>query len=73
MNAASVQCSGAKGASSRISSSDTNPTFYIWIDGKLRHCLPAPDIDAAITWADEQYPYARQREIYRSFRLGRQQ
>jgi hypothetical protein len=55
-----------------MNSSDT-PTFYVWIDGTLRHCLPAPDISAAITWADEHYPYARQREIYRSFRLGRAQ
>ena len=73
MNATLVKSSGPGEAKGRVNSSETDPVFYVWIDGKLRHCLPAPDISAAITWADEQYPYARQREIYRSFRLGRQQ
>ena len=56
-----------------MKASGTNPTFYIWIDGTLRHCVPAADIGAAIRWADERYPYARQREIYRSFKPGRPQ
>lgn len=48
----------------------THPTFYVWINGKLKHLLPAPDITAALSWADEQYPYAREREIYRCWQLA---
>ncbi len=46
------------------------PTFYVWINGKLKHLLPAPDITAALLWADEQYPYASEREIYRCWQLA---
>jgi hypothetical protein len=49
---------------------EEQPTFYVWINGKLRHLLPAPDISAALAWVDEQYPYAREREIYRCWRLA---
>jgi len=73
MNTTPARYSGPPRANSRANSPEASPTFYVWIDGTLRHCLPAPDIGAAITWADEQYPYARQREIYRSFRPRRKQ
>ena len=54
----------------RAAKTEKNPTFYVWINGKLKHLLAAPDITAALSWADEQYPYAREREIYRCWRLA---
>lgn len=57
-------------AKQRAPKTEKHPTFYVWINGKLKHLLPAPDIAAALSWADEQYPYAREREIYRCWRLA---
>jgi len=62
--------SGPQTPARRGSASDKTVTFYIWINGKLRHLLPATDFAAAMSWADEQYPYAHEREIYRSWQLA---
>jgi len=57
-------------ANRRTPKTEEQPTFYVWINGKLKHLLPAADIAAALSWADEQYPYAREREIYRCWQLA---
>ena len=70
MNSTPDTQSATNAARRRAPKTQKQPTFYVWINGKLKHLLPAPDIAAALSWADEQYPYAQEREIYRCWRLA---